>query len=57
MMPTTLQVYFPDTIFIHDLHFVFPGTDDQTLRYLVQAASEGIEPFFESRFWIMVAVG
>jgi hypothetical protein len=55
MVPTTLQVYFPNTIFIHDFHFVFPGTDNQTLRDLVQAAPEGVEPFLEGRFWIMVA--
>jgi len=55
MMPTTLQLDFSNTIFIHDLHFVFPGTNNQTLRNLIQAAPEGLEPLFEGSFWVMVA--
>ena len=55
MVPTTLQFNLPNAILIHNLHFVFPGTDDQTLRYLVEAATEGGEPFLECSFWIMIA--
>jgi len=55
MAPTTLQFNFAYAIFIYNLHFVFPGTDDQTFRYLVQAATEGLESFLERGFWIVVA--
>jgi hypothetical protein len=45
----------PHAIFVHEPYFVVARRDNETLRYLVDAALKGRDPLFHRRFRIVVS--